>query len=185
MGLAIPLSAAAEPGAPCPGHPGALGTSRVLAVDAATTPRVGRKHFPSTLPLADKEVVLIVIRYVVRMANAAKPTVNIFGDQLRVQWRGDMAATEDVIALACWLDPERVIDAITRELPQRPGALPRDERLKQTALLESELDKLERSEEGLIQRAHSDGLADVLRRVDASPAAVLGVVVAQAKAAVA
>jgi len=38
--------------------PGALGTSRVLAVDASTTPRVGRKHFPVSLPLDPKEVVL-------------------------------------------------------------------------------------------------------------------------------
>ena len=43
---------------PCPGNPDALSTSRAIAVDAATTPRVGRKHFPATLPLADKEVVL-------------------------------------------------------------------------------------------------------------------------------
>jgi peptidoglycan/xylan/chitin deacetylase (PgdA/CDA1 family) len=57
LGLAA-TAAAAEPGAPCPGRPEALGTSRVLAVDPAATPRVGRKHFPSTLPLADKEVVL-------------------------------------------------------------------------------------------------------------------------------
>ena len=35
-----------------------LGTSRVLKVDAATTPRVGLKSFPQTLPLADHEVVL-------------------------------------------------------------------------------------------------------------------------------
>jgi peptidoglycan-N-acetylglucosamine deacetylase len=42
----------------CPGNPNALSTSRVITVDAATTPRVGRKHFPTTLPLADKEVVL-------------------------------------------------------------------------------------------------------------------------------
>jgi peptidoglycan/xylan/chitin deacetylase (PgdA/CDA1 family) len=42
----------------CPGNPQALGTSRVLEVDAAATPRVGRKQFPDTLPLADKEVVL-------------------------------------------------------------------------------------------------------------------------------
>jgi peptidoglycan/xylan/chitin deacetylase (PgdA/CDA1 family) len=42
----------------CPGNPDALSTSRVIRVDAATTPRVGRKHFPATLPLADKEVVL-------------------------------------------------------------------------------------------------------------------------------
>jgi len=42
--------------ADCP--PDALGTARVLTVDAGTTPRVGRKHFPATLPLAAKEVVL-------------------------------------------------------------------------------------------------------------------------------
>jgi peptidoglycan-N-acetylglucosamine deacetylase len=59
MGLmAIPIAVSAEPGPPCPANPGALGTSRVLAVDAMATPRVGRKHFPATLPLADKEVVL-------------------------------------------------------------------------------------------------------------------------------
>jgi peptidoglycan/xylan/chitin deacetylase (PgdA/CDA1 family) len=52
---ALPLSAAA---APCPGNPQALGTERVLAIDAATTPRVGRKPFPTTLPLAPKELVL-------------------------------------------------------------------------------------------------------------------------------
>ena len=44
--------------ADCPGHPDALGTSRVLAVDASATPQVGRKHFPVTLPLAPREVVL-------------------------------------------------------------------------------------------------------------------------------
>jgi peptidoglycan-N-acetylglucosamine deacetylase len=43
---------------PCPGNADALGTARVLIVDAKTTPRVGRKHFPQTLPLGPKEVVL-------------------------------------------------------------------------------------------------------------------------------
>src|ERR1700724_1182840 len=49
---------AAHGAAPCPGNADALGTARVLDVDAATTPRVGRKQFPQTLPLAPKEVVL-------------------------------------------------------------------------------------------------------------------------------
>jgi peptidoglycan/xylan/chitin deacetylase (PgdA/CDA1 family) len=49
---------AALDAAPCPGNPDALGTARILTVDGATTPRVGRKHFPETLPLAPKEVVL-------------------------------------------------------------------------------------------------------------------------------
>jgi len=44
--------------ADCPGNPDALGTARVLAVDPAVTPAVGRKHFPVTLPLQPKEIVL-------------------------------------------------------------------------------------------------------------------------------
>jgi peptidoglycan/xylan/chitin deacetylase (PgdA/CDA1 family) len=43
--------------AECP-RKDALGTSRVLVVDPAATPRVGLKSFPQTLPLDDHEVVL-------------------------------------------------------------------------------------------------------------------------------
>ena len=42
----------------CPGNADALGTARVLSVDPVKTPRVGRKHFPQTLALQPKEVVL-------------------------------------------------------------------------------------------------------------------------------
>lgn len=56
--LAATAAAAASPAAAAGCAPGALGTSRTLAVDAATTPRIGLKSFPQTLPLADKEVVL-------------------------------------------------------------------------------------------------------------------------------
>jgi len=49
-----PLTAVAQL---CP-NPNALGTERVLAVDAKTAPRVGRKEFPQTLPLGPKELVL-------------------------------------------------------------------------------------------------------------------------------
>jgi peptidoglycan/xylan/chitin deacetylase (PgdA/CDA1 family) len=60
--LAIACSAAMIPltawAAPCPGNPQGLGTERLLEVDAKTTPRVGRKHFPTTLPLRPKELVL-------------------------------------------------------------------------------------------------------------------------------
>jgi peptidoglycan/xylan/chitin deacetylase (PgdA/CDA1 family) len=51
----LSLAAAAQP---CSGNPQALGTERVLEADANTTPRIGRKQFPSTLPLNDKELVL-------------------------------------------------------------------------------------------------------------------------------
>jgi peptidoglycan/xylan/chitin deacetylase (PgdA/CDA1 family) len=44
-------------GANCP-HKGALGTSRVMSVDAVSFPQIGSKNFPQTLPLNDHEVVL-------------------------------------------------------------------------------------------------------------------------------
>jgi peptidoglycan/xylan/chitin deacetylase (PgdA/CDA1 family) len=51
----LPAAAVADV---CPGNPNALGTARLLAVNAASTPQIGRKHFAQTLPLAPKEVVL-------------------------------------------------------------------------------------------------------------------------------
>lgn len=59
MGLALAAltAVASAKAADCPRND-ALGTSRLLSVDAKTTPRVGLKSFPQTLPLADHEVVL-------------------------------------------------------------------------------------------------------------------------------
>ena len=54
--LFLPLMAAAPAQAEC--GPDALGTSRVLAVDPAANPRVGRKQFSATLPLEPREIVL-------------------------------------------------------------------------------------------------------------------------------
>ncbi len=56
--VALGVSGSAAFAEACGGRADALGTERILAVDAATTPRVGRKSFPQTLPLATKEVVL-------------------------------------------------------------------------------------------------------------------------------
>lgn len=55
--VAVAGTAAAAQAA-CPGNADALSTERVLVVDPASYPRVGRKHFPQTLPLKPKEVVL-------------------------------------------------------------------------------------------------------------------------------
>jgi len=55
--LAAVVGARSVEAAECP-RKDALGTSRVLGVDATTYRRVGLKSFPQTLPLADHEVVL-------------------------------------------------------------------------------------------------------------------------------
>jgi peptidoglycan/xylan/chitin deacetylase (PgdA/CDA1 family) len=54
----VAAAQAAAAHAACPGNADALSTERVFVVDPATYPRVGRKHFPQTLPLKPKEVVL-------------------------------------------------------------------------------------------------------------------------------
>jgi peptidoglycan/xylan/chitin deacetylase (PgdA/CDA1 family) len=58
--LAVAAAAAQAAAAPaaCPGNADALSTERVLVVDPAIYPRVGRKNFPQALPLKPKEVVL-------------------------------------------------------------------------------------------------------------------------------
>lgn len=52
------MALAATPARSCEGRPDALGTAREIVVDAGHYPRVGRKHFPATLPLAPNEVML-------------------------------------------------------------------------------------------------------------------------------
>ena len=57
IALAVLVWTAAAQAADCP-RKGTLGTSRVMAVDPATWPRIGRRDFAQTLPLGDHEVVL-------------------------------------------------------------------------------------------------------------------------------
>jgi peptidoglycan/xylan/chitin deacetylase (PgdA/CDA1 family) len=58
LAAALSVVSGVAAAADCPGRPDALGTSRILSVDAQTTPRVGLKQFPETLPLEPREVVL-------------------------------------------------------------------------------------------------------------------------------
>lgn len=44
--------------ADCPGHPDAIGTSRILTLGPAEHPRIGTLNYPESLDLADREVVL-------------------------------------------------------------------------------------------------------------------------------
>jgi peptidoglycan/xylan/chitin deacetylase (PgdA/CDA1 family) len=57
IALAVLAWTAAAHAAGCP-RKGTLGTSRVMAVDPAIWPRIGRRDFAQTLPLGDHEVVL-------------------------------------------------------------------------------------------------------------------------------
>ena len=83
-----------------------------------------------------------------------------------------------------WLHPEAMAKRLEAEvdaLPEPKLALSTDEKKKRAVELTAQIDKLERTEEALIEVALSQGL-DVIRRSNASPAAVLRVVVKPKKA---
>ncbi|NPV22683.1 polysaccharide deacetylase family protein [Bradyrhizobium aeschynomenes] len=56
--LALIASSPDASAADCPGHPNALGTSRILVVDPREHPRLGAMQYKETLPLRDHEVVI-------------------------------------------------------------------------------------------------------------------------------
>jgi peptidoglycan-N-acetylglucosamine deacetylase len=58
LGLLLCITARTASAADCPGHPDALGTSRILVVDPREHPRLGTMQYGETLPLEDHEVVL-------------------------------------------------------------------------------------------------------------------------------
>jgi peptidoglycan/xylan/chitin deacetylase (PgdA/CDA1 family) len=58
LGLLTSISAPMASAADCPGHPDAIGTSRILVVDPRQHPRIGTMQYRETLPLRDHEVVL-------------------------------------------------------------------------------------------------------------------------------
>jgi hypothetical protein len=138
-------------------------------------------------PLPSEDQAKAAAAFVVKLARQARPTVAVMRDDtLRVAFRDSViASTDDALALACWLDPESVLSALTRELEAMPrpiDPMSASERLQKVAELEKTLASLEFHEEALIQHAAGDGL-DVLRRPDASPSAVLGITIAKAQAA--
>ena len=104
-------------------------------------------------------------------------------DQLKLGWRDDIVTSrEDVLALVCWCAPEQA--ALEREIEQQPervDALLAHESAQRVAKLEAQLLELELLEEGLVVKAPSDGLVDILRRPDAAPQAVLAVTIVKPK----
>jgi hypothetical protein len=140
-------------------------------------------------PLPQADQIRAAETFVAKMAATAKPTVAVMrDDQIRLTFKDSVVGgTDDVLALACWLQPEAVVAALTRDIEAQPtpiNPLTRADRLQQVSELEGQLLELGFLEEGLILRTARDGI-DVMRRGDADPRCVLGVVIVKAKTAMA
>jgi hypothetical protein len=143
----------------------------------------------AVLPIADLRAQ--ADRHVDALAARGKPTVTVDRDQLRVRHNVEGYASEAIVLLA-WLFPDQMRaklheqidgirqDEVKRQLPVMPSA----ERAAKLAELDGRILALERKEECFISRAAVEGTT-IPRRENANPAAILGVVVAEKRAAVA
>jgi hypothetical protein len=122
----------------------------------------------------------LIAAHVARMALAAKPSVTVVNDAVRISWREDLGVT----AILAWVMPDELIDALADALPERPGAMSAEERNSAVSRLQDQHDAMEMQEAALLEYAHANGI-EILPRIDMSPPAFLQVTVAQARAQVA
>ena len=123
-----------------------------------------------------------------RLAERGRPVVRTDGGRIVVEMQqaegwGD--ARPGPLHTLAWLDPETLVERLTAEIVDYPGAMSSPKRERLLAELGGKLGDLEAIEEALVMQAEADG-RDVQRRVDCRPDIVLTTVLdetATAKAA--
>jgi hypothetical protein len=137
-------------------------------------------------PLPKDELKAIARYQIEDLAERGKPTINTDRHALSVNFLNSKAYAADPytpVYLMAWLHKEAVIKKVEAQIdaaPEPAMTLSDQERDRRLEEGKGSLDRLERFEELLIERAITEG-SDVLRRADASPRAVLGVTTAQPK----
>jgi hypothetical protein len=133
-------------------------------------------------PLRKQSQQEAISAYLARLSQRARPQIGFdVRGNARVAWTEDLVTSKDDLLglLAFMFGPEQLAAAFARELevePERADAVTPEEREQRLSDLAASLLSLERREETLIERAASEGI-EVPRRPDASPLAVLGVVI--------
>ena len=136
-------------------------------------------------PLPKANLKALVREHVAQLAAYGRPTVRPErGQRVRIDFSGLQSSygfgPQEVFSILCAFDGERMSKLLEAQVDALPDATFRHamtaaEQTQRTAQLEARLDQLEREEEGLIEAAATEGL-EIMRRENASPAAVLDVV---------
>jgi hypothetical protein len=127
------------------------------------------------LPVAIKKQRLR--EHVEALAAANQPRFTLYQD---APVKVDFANSKDAFAVLAGIAPDLAIErlfALIDKMPESPLALAPDVRTKRIETLTNKLNELEFKEEALIARAADDEGQVIPRRLMASPAAVLGVIV--------
>lgn len=119
------------------------------------------------------------------LAKENKPTMSITHDGFDFRFeRGSFTLKPNITGILAWLDPEPLIRRLEQDVEAMPTpalALSQVQKAKRLTELSEQLDELERDEEALVE-ATLDQDQPATRRPDASPAAILGVVVGKSAA---
>ena len=123
-------------------------------------------------PLPAAELRAKAREYIDALAQRGRPTLRTEAGAFQIAWRREGSTIpamtpEDVAATLAWLHHDALLAAVEREIGDTAGVGAVDRVSQEAALLASILEA-ERVEEGLIT-------ADVARRPDASPLAILGI----------
>lgn len=132
-------------------------------------------------PMPKSEMKRAARAQVKHFAEQARPRIRSDGDQLSIDFSDPQAyaapGPNRMFALLCWLDSgwmTKRLEAEIDELPEPRLALTTSEKKQRIAELTDDLDRFERQEEAMIEKAHADG-REIARRSNASASAVLGV----------
>jgi hypothetical protein len=141
----------------------------------------------ASAPSASAELKAMVRDYVERMASRHTPRIRVAGGGMYVDWQSVdvLGVPEAPFGVFCYLAPKLAMERLTADVLELSGyaaGVPEAERQRCDAALQRKLSDLEMREEQMVEELLSSGV-DVVRRHDASPAAILGVVVRRGAAA--
>jgi hypothetical protein len=134
-------------------------------------------------PLKKQSQQEAVRSYLIGLARRVGPKVSFdVRGNARIAWSEDLVTgKDDLLGVLAWLfGPQPIATAFERDLdqPEAPNAVTPLEREQKISKLTNDLLALERKEEYLIEKAASEG-AEILRRPDCSPLAVLNLAIMQ------
>jgi hypothetical protein len=193
--LKLPSDAALEDVSPPMVEP--LAPAALEAALGSLRGRIGElrmeQHRVSAAGLPKPDLKKLARAYAADLAAKGAPKIELIKGQFLAEFHDrrldvELVALPNLLAKTlAWADPDRFAQRLEDEIdamPDAPLALSKTAQAKRLAELSDELDGLERKEEALVASAALAG-QDILRRADASPAAVLGVRIAKraAKAA--
>jgi hypothetical protein len=146
--------------------------------DIAEKQRERQQVMRAELPIIDRK--RAARAFVNELATKGAPQIVANHEQFKVTFSPQSFTTAtDIPAVLAWLNPELFRERLCAQIdamPKPTNALSTDDKRGRLKELKAQVYQLELQEEALIEKATDDGF-EIARRADASPQAILGIIV--------